>query len=208
MIPMPAAGTAELMRAAATFNTKVAAGGQQAGQGQGRAGPDRDHAQGRDLQDRQGHPLPLSAAGRAEGRDAGADRLQPDRPLHDDRPAGGPVADPQPAQAGGRRLGGRLGQFQPCRPLPDHRRLCAGLSRRLRRRDAPRDRGRGGQPARHLRGRGVHPCLRRAGADAGEEPHPDGDAARFPCRPGRGEARARLPQCLDAQPDRPRTSTG
>ena len=71
----------------------------QAERDHGRAGPDRDHTQGRGVQERQGHPLPLSPAGEAQGRDPGADRLQPDRPLHDDRPAGGSLADPQPAEA-------------------------------------------------------------------------------------------------------------
>ena len=37
----------------------------QAEHDQGRAGPDRDHAQGRGVHDRQGHPLPLPPAGRA-----------------------------------------------------------------------------------------------------------------------------------------------
>ena len=83
--------------------------GREAGPDQGRGRPDRDHAQGRGLPHRQGHALPLPPAGRAEDQDPGPDRLQPDRPLHDDRPAGGPLADPQPAEAGASMCGWSTG---------------------------------------------------------------------------------------------------
>ncbi len=81
-----------------------------AGGDQGRRGRDRDHAEGRGVPHRQGDALSLPAAGRATGGDAGADRLQPDRPPHDDRPPGGPLAGPQPPRSGHRPVGRRLGQ--------------------------------------------------------------------------------------------------
>ena len=63
------------------------------------------------------------------------ERQQRIRPLHHGRPAGGPLAGAQPAQAGHRPLGGGLGQPVARRPLADARRLHRGLSRRLRGRD-------------------------------------------------------------------------
>ena len=55
-------------------------------------------------------------------------------------------------------------------------------------RDVRRDRRREGQPAGHLRGWGVHPGLRRAGAGPGAEPGADRHPARFPRRSERREA--------------------
>ena len=58
----------------------------------------------------------------------------------------------------------------------------------------------------HLRGRCVRAGLRRTRAGAGEEPGADGHPARLPRRPGGGEARAWLHQRLDAQPHGTRMS--
>ena len=53
--------------------------------------------------------------------------------LHDGRPAGRPLAGPQPAGAGRGRLCRRLGQREPRRPLADARRLHRRLPERVRR---------------------------------------------------------------------------
>ena len=110
MIPNPTADTAELMRSCRCLQQQGRGRDHQAECDQGRGRADRDHAQGRGLQERQDDPLPLSADGRAPDRNPGPDRLRPDRPLHDGRSAGGSLADPQPARAGRGSLGGRLGQ--------------------------------------------------------------------------------------------------
>ena len=55
MIPMPTSSSAELMRAAATFNTKVAAGITKLSAITDEQVADRDHPQGRGVHERQGH---------------------------------------------------------------------------------------------------------------------------------------------------------
>ena len=154
-----------------------------AGGDQGRRGRDRDDAEGRDVPHRQGDALSLPAAGRATGGDPGADRLQPDRPPHDDRPPGGPFAGPQPPRSGHRPVGRRLGECEPRRSLADHRRLRVGLPRRLRPRDARGDRRREGQSARHLRGRGLRRRLRGPQPRPCQERRAHRDPARLPCGP-------------------------
>ena len=206
MIPMPTTGSAELMRAAATFNTKVAAGITKLSaitdeQVQIATTPKDEVFKSDKVTLYRYRPLakrkvatPVLIVYSLIGRYTMTD-LQEDRSLIRNL-----------LQAGPGCLGDRLGQRQPRRSLPHHRRLCAGLPRRLRRRDAPRDRSRGGQSAGHLRGRCVHAGLRRTRAGAGQEPGAHGHPARLPRRPGGGEARAWLPQCLDPQPHGTRMS--
>ena len=98
MIPMPTAGSAELMRAAAIFNTKVAAGitkpsSMKDEQVQIATTP-KDEVFHSDKVALYRYRL-ASARSRP-----GPDRLQPDWPLHDDRSAGGPLADQNLLQQG------------------------------------------------------------------------------------------------------------
>ena len=173
-----------------------------------RGGADRDHAQGRGLARGQGHAAPLPAARRAEGPDAGAHRLRPDRPLDHGRPAGGPLPGAQPARARHRPLGGGLGQPVARRPLADPGRLHRGLSRRLRRRDPQANRlGRRSPCSASARAASSPPATPRSSRTrwrAGQHHHAD----RLPRRRGRrGAPGLRLHQPLDPQPaaggDRP-----
>ena len=149
-------------------------------------------------------PLP----GRRGQDRPGADRLRAGRPLHDGRPAGGPLAGPQPAEARRRPLGGRLGPPVARRPVPDHRQLRRLVPRRLRRAHPRGGRRRQGDAARHLRGRHLLDALRRAACREGREPDPDHHPDRLPRRPRARRPEPRLHQPLDPQPRRTTTSTG
>ena len=146
---------------------------------------DRDDAQDGGVPAGQDDALSLRRRDRIVGQGPGARRLRPGRPLHDGRPAGGPLARAQPARARRGSVRGGLGQPDAHRPLAHDRRLRRRLSRRMRRVHLPRARRGPDQPARHLRGRRVHRLLRGAASGARQEPDPDDHADRLPCRPGR-----------------------
>ena len=115
--------------------------------------------------------------------------------LQEDRSSG-----PQTAESRYRRVGGGLGQSQPCRSLAEHRRLRVGIHRRVRDRDVRDDRRGQGQPSRHLRGWRVHAGLCSPGARSGAKPGVGGDTAGLSRRSGGERPRQRVHQRVDPKP--------
>jgi polyhydroxyalkanoate synthase len=87
------------------LNFKLARGQRMPAAPEGRRGEDRHRRQGGGVSRGQDDALPVQADGpSAHDRRAGPGRVRADRPLHDDRPAGRPLAPAQPARARRRRL--------------------------------------------------------------------------------------------------------